>query len=195
MERKSWRIVLSVSVLFIALALLGGEAYAQSVCYQWSIFSAERIRINIQPQGVLSTGRESTQFKHANQSVFDVSGKEVGGCGAGTMATVNGSIVVGKSKNPDTPKGAHLGLHGFFVRGTDTESCWPIQWDCTSEETRPDPETWNCISRNDAPVFHGASTLTKVNPKTDPLCSIFEDGAIITLTGEGTQTVGSAMKP
>ncbi len=194
--------VLAVSALVIAFATLDGRAYAQLlpelVCYQWSIFPHERLRLNISSPSPLTTLKERVQFQHPKQLVYEVSGKEVGGCGTGSMAPVVGTIIVAKSQNAAIPTGAHMGLHGFFVRGEagppPFETCWPIQWNCTTSEASEIPDTWNCTSRNDAPLFHGASTLTKVDPKTDPLCSVFQDGAPGG-AAERSQTPGSAMKP
>lgn len=56
--------------------------------------------------------------------------------------------------------------------------------DCSSEEKDATPVTWICFSRNEWDVTHPApSTLTLVDPTTDPFCSFFQDGAFLQPSG------------
>lgn len=72
-------------------------------------------------------------------------------------------------------KGAHMGVIVHTSRAND--SCRSYTLDCTSDENKADPTTWTCFSRNEFDVFHGPSTLTKVDATKDATCGIFQNGS------------------
>lgn len=152
------------------------------VCYAWSAFPNERLKLNIERHSPLSEPEEEKKFDHYPQTAFSVHGKEVGGCGGNTMGAVTGSVVTAKEG------GAHMGLVAHFSRGTGqffgSDSCRSITFDCTTKEDSPSPDRWQCHSRNEFDVYHGISELRKVDATQDPRCSIFQNG---TFTREHAQ--------
>ncbi len=171
-------IILAAIVVFLGIGTLGHEAYAQKqksvlACYFWSAFPNERLKLNIELHSPLSEPEEEKKFGHPRQTVFSVHGKEVGGCGGNTMAAVTGTVVTAKGG------GAHMGVVAHFSRATGgVEFCRSFTFDCTTEEDGPAPDNWRCHSRNEWNVFHGASTLRRVDETQDPRCSIFENGSV-----------------
>ena len=157
------------------------------VCYLWDIFPDERYKLNVKLHSALSERKEEKKFGHASQTAYSVHGKEVGGCGGDTMFTTTGTVVTAKpSKHSDsgkpTPVGAHMGLEVHISRGDGylfgKDFCRSIEVDCTSDEISATPKKWTCESRNEFDVYHGISTLVKVDEKKDPRCSIFEEGVV-----------------
>lgn len=157
--------------VFGSLAMLPVDAvYAQSVCYKWSAFPAERYRLDVRPHSPLGPG----------QFAFSVHGKEVGACGAETMVAVTGTVV---RKLSPPPRGVHMGLEVHASRGVGVEdTCRSIEVDCTAPGVSVTPPTWFCKSRNEFDVFHGASTLTLV---ADAPCAFFQDGTALAPEGVG----------
>jgi hypothetical protein len=96
-------------------------------------------------------------------------------CGGDTMAALDGTVITAR---PDRhfigEYGAHMGLEVHVSRANDL--CRSYTLHCTTPEISETPDTWRCSSRNEFNVFHGNSTLTKVDGSEDPRCSIFEDG-------------------
>jgi hypothetical protein len=162
---------------------------SELVCYEWSIFPNERFKLNVKKHSPLSEEEEEREFGHPEQIAYSVHGKEVGGCGGDTMLATTGTVIVARPKKDSAGQsGAHLGLEVHASRGfvdaadgddhaSPRDFCRSIEVDCTTSEISPTPDTWHCFSRNEFDVFHGASTLTKVDEKEDPRCSVFEDGA------------------
>jgi len=133
-----------------------------------------------QKKDSLTARDESKEFEHPRQTVFEVEGKAVNPCGdLSEIAVLDGGVVVA---SPETNQsgGAHLGIEVYSVRGDGVfggvDTCRPFQFDCTSLEASATPDQWSCQSRNEFDVYHGISTLTKVDPLGQPLCSVFEDG-------------------
>ncbi|MGZ6231248.1 MAG: hypothetical protein ACXWMO_10840 [Syntrophales bacterium] len=162
------KIMLIGLVIFIGMSMLGGKAYAQSACYSLSSFPSERFMLLSKSQGTLITAAQANEFLEANQKIYNVVGKEVGGCGAGTMTPADGTIIIGTSKNM-VETGAHMGIRTATTR----TSCVQIFFECTTTETSVTPSTWDCVWKREAGLV-APITLTKVDVKTDPLCSVFE---------------------
>jgi hypothetical protein len=151
------------------------------VCYKWSIFPDERFKLNVEEHSRLSERKEEKHFGHPRQIAFSVHGKEIGFCGARTMVAVTGTVVTAQPNSHTTGQtGAHMGLEVHASRGDGSfggsDFCRSGEFDCTTSEVSPTPAVWQCESRNEFDVYHGASTLTKVVESDDPLCSFFEDG-------------------
>jgi hypothetical protein len=145
-------------------------------CYAWSIFPNERFKLDVKKHSPLSVPLEERTFRHARQTAFSVHGKQVGTCGAGTIATIDGTVItaVPASGVPfPIATGAHMDLETHVARAGD--SCRNIIVDCTTTATTPVPATWSCFSRNEFGGFQGASTLTLVDETRDQLCSTFQD--------------------
>lgn len=160
-----------------------GKAHGQ--CYKWSAFPNERYNLDVQKHSPLS--EEKDKFGHAKQTAYSVHGKEAGFCGDGTMVAVTGTVILAKpthgkpNRTTTGQTGAHMGLEVHASRGDGVlfgeDFCRSGEFDCTTSEVSPTPAVWQCQSRNEFDVSHGASTLTKVDASEDPLCSFFEDGA------------------
>lgn len=168
-------------VAFASIGMLPRKADAQLVCYQWSAFPNERYKLDVGYHSGLSRVTEEDNFGHAKQTAWAVHGKEVGGCGPGTMLAVTGTVIRALPKPTTTgPTGAHMGLEVHASRGDGffggEDFCRSIEVDCTTTELTQTPTVWHCQSRNEFDIYHGASTLTKVDETIDPLCSVFEDG-------------------
>jgi hypothetical protein len=152
------------------------------VCYAWSAFPNERLKLNVLPHSPLSEPEEERTFQHPAQTAYSVHGKEIGGCGGNTMTAVTGTVVTAKQE------GAHMGLVAHFSRGTGqffgSDSCRSITFDCTTKEDNPAPDSWECHSRNEFDVYHGLSTLRKVDETQDPRCSIFQNGSFADVTAQ-----------
>jgi hypothetical protein len=164
------------------------------VCYTWSAFPNERLKLNIKRHSPLSEAPEEKHFDHPPQIAYGVHGKEIGGCGGNTMGTVTGTIVTAKEG------GAHMGLMIHFSRGEGrffgNDFCRSITFDCTTKEDNPAPNTWSCHSRNEFDVYHGVSTLRKVDERQDPRCSVFENGSFEGVAPQSlTAPTGSAGMP
>lgn len=185
---KSISTALVSCVLGGSLALVSLTCEAQTadneqkgvlVCYAWSAFPNERLRLDIAPHSPLTESNEERKFDHPRQAAFSVHGKEIGGCGGDTMGTVTGTIVTAADR------GAHMGVVAHFSRGNgQIDFCRSFTFDCTTREEGPAPDRWSCQSRNEFDVYHGISELRKVDPTEDPRCSVFENG---TFTGARTQ--------
>lgn len=161
------------------------------VCYKWSAFPNERLKLDIKKHSPLSEEEEEDNFGHARQIAYSAHGKHVGMCGGVTMAAATGTVITaGHTGNTTGPTGAHMGITTVSVRGSGGGTCRPVNFDCTSNEDVADPKVWNCFTRNEFNVFHGASTLEKVDETKDPRCSVFEDGALAgaldTMEGTGS---------
>lgn len=183
MNKLHSKLFLAVMIVFGGLAIPFNNAHAIDVCYAWDVFPSERYRLNVKLHSLISEEAEQDKFGHAKQAAFSVHGKEVGGCGFGSMLATTGTVVVAQPTATTTgPTGAHMGLEVHISRGDGvffgTDFCRSIEVDCTTSEVSAAPNTWSCQSRNEFDIYHGSSTLTKVNPTTDPLCSVFEDGAV-----------------
>jgi hypothetical protein len=182
------RILCLMGLAFVGIVMLSGEASAQSVCYRWSAFPEERLRLNVKLDSTLSKDLEERNFHHANQTAHSVFGKHVGVCGHDTMAAVTGTVVkatpgAGAPAN-DGPTGSHMGVRTHSVRVATAIGifCKEVTMDCSSEEKSATPATWICFSRNEWDVTHLApSVLTLVDPTVDPLCSFFQDGTFLTI--------------
>lgn len=176
------KLILVVATAVLAsVAMLPSKASAQLVCYQWSAFPNERFKLDVKRHSPLSERKEENRFGHAEQTAYSVHGKEVGFCGARTMVAVTGTVVTAKPKSDTTGQtGAHMGLEVHASRGDGvfggTDFCRSGEVDCTASEVSPTPAVWQCQSRNEFDIYHGASTLTQVVESEDPLCSFFEDG-------------------
>jgi hypothetical protein len=190
------KLILIVATAALAsTAMLPSKAYAGNACYQWSAFPEERFRLFVKKHGLLTGEAEEEEFGHARQTAYSVHGKEVGWCGSETMVTVTGTVITAAPLDNTTGQtGAHMGLEIHASRGDGLpggeEFCRSGEFDCTTSEVRSTPKVWNCHSRNEFDTYHGASTLTKVTPSEDPLCSFFEDGeepaSAATATADGS---------
>ena len=171
-------LIASLTVAVFGFSILAVEASAvqllQSACYQWSAFPNERLRLDVKFHSRLTTFKEKKLFGHPVQTAYSVHGKHVGPCGFNTMVASTGTIV----STPDA--GQHLGLDSHASRGDGNffgnDFCRSITFDCTTDEDSPIPNLWSCQSRNEFDVYHGNSTLRRVDPNQDRRCSIFENG-------------------
>lgn len=176
------KLILIVATAALAsTTMLPSKASAGNVCYQSSAFPEERFRLQVKKYALLTGTAEEEDFGHAKQTAYSVHGKEVGWCGSETMVAVTGTVITAAPLDSTTGQtGAHMGLEIHASRGDELpggeEFCRSGVYDCTTSEVSPTPKVWNCHSRNDFDTYHGASTLTKVVPSEDPLCSFFEDG-------------------
>lgn len=182
----------ALAITFSAgLTLLPGAAYGSQhepapgeeilVCYAWDLFPNERFKLNIKRHSPLSKEEEEKNFGHASQTAYSVHGKEVGGCGGNTMLALDGTVVTGMATRVTKgPTGAHMGIVAHASRGDGSflgnDFCRSFTLDCTSEEQNPAPDRWRCQSRNEFDVYHGTSSLKRVDETQDPRCSIFENG-------------------
>jgi hypothetical protein len=180
---------LGVLLLSAALVVPGSRAYSDQdtkehdqddICYAWDIFPAERFRLDVRKHSRLSTAQEERVFQHPRQTAYRVNGKHVI---FDIIAAVDGTVVVGATSSASRrigPDGAHMGLHSIFVRGAGVfDFARPVTVDCTTEEADATPNVWHCQSRNEFDIYHGFSTLTRVDVRADALCSVFEDGAVV----------------
>jgi hypothetical protein len=161
----------------------------KAVCYAWSIFPAERFKLNVKKHGDLSGGKKGRASGHPEQTAYSVHGKQIGSCGPDTMVAITGTIVVAKPHRRTDERGAHLGLESHSARADD--SCRSITVDCTTDEDNAVPRVWTCFSRNDLPFFHGPSELTKVDGAKDELCSVFQNGS----RADDAMTRGAVERP
>jgi hypothetical protein len=170
-------IATSASIFIPLSGVYADDDSASSLaCYRWSIFPNERFKLDIEKHSPLSLRLEERTFNHAHQTAFSVHGKEVGTCGAGTIATIDGTVITAvPTRGVPFPiaTGAHMDLETHVARAGD--SCRNIIVDCTTTETTSVPAAWSCFSRNEFGGFQGASTLTLVDETRDQLCSIFQD--------------------
>lgn len=172
--------------MVIAMALViyfEQKAEAQPACYAWDIFPRHRFTLNVKKHSLLTTKKSVAATGHAAQTAYSVHGKGVGGCGDHTMVAVDGTVIVAKFTFTTTGQmGAHMGLRATASKGNGmmggAEWCRSYEVDCTTWQTHQVPEEWQCQSRNEWDVYHGASKLTKVSVDTDPLCSFFQDGEV-----------------
>ena len=160
------------------------------LCYKWSAFPNERLKLNIKYHSDLTEDPEECKFGHAYQVAYSVHGKHVGMCGGNTMSATTGTIVTGYPlSNTTGPTGSHLSITTGSVRGGSGDSCRPVNFDCTTNEQTSGPKIWTCYTRNEFDVFHGSSTLTQVDETRDPRCSVFENGSfdgVETMEGTGS---------
>lgn len=192
--------VVAAMTMMIGIVMPPTNAYAtedEPVCYTWDIFPNERFKLNVKKHSPLSESEEEKNFGHARQTSYSVHGKEVGFCGGDSMVGVTGTVITAKGTSDTTGQtGAHMGLEVHASRGFDGEEfCRSGEIDCTTDEVNRTPKTWRCFSRNEFDVFHGASTLTKVDERDDPRCSIFEDGATPGAVTTAPSGPGGGMKP
>jgi hypothetical protein len=151
------------------------------VCYTWDLFTEERFKLNVKNHSPLSKRKEERNFHHPKQTAYSVHGKHVV---SNRMPTVTGTVVVAK----DT--GAHMGFHTQSVRGVGgVDFARTLTLDCTTTEDDPTPSTWTCHSRNEFDVYHGVSTLSKVDETKDPRCSSFENGSFVTSATPTTEAI------
>ena len=136
------------------------------VCYKPRINDSDftdRFKLNIKKHGQLSERKEERNFGYPHQVVYSVNGKVVYD---GSFNPTFGNVIVAKQK------GARMGLYAIAVCSND--SCRPYQVDCTSNESTPTPNTWNCFARNEFDDFFESVQLIKVDENQDPLCGKFE---------------------
>jgi hypothetical protein len=112
------------------------------------------------------------------QSVYDALGKHVdyekrGRDSETHMAVAHGAVVVTDKRGGGDrfQSGAHLGLEAIWVR--DDRSS--IDFDCTTEEESPTPDTWSCRIRSEHDRRSDEVELVKVKGRDD-YCGFFEDG-------------------
>lgn len=198
--RKSMTSMIAFALGLIGAMAMGGNPASaqggppptqQSACYEWDIFPNSPIRYVARRKGNLTTRAELQEFGHPRQRVFEAEGKGVNPCGPNTMAVLDGGVVVARP-GAELDGGAHLGIEIYVVRGDGElggdDFCRPYHFDCTSPEASPTPDRWSCQSRNEFDVYHGISTLRRVNPLQQRLCSIFENG---TFEEPGPQALGA----
>ena len=178
-SRRAYGLLAALTAALLGSAILAVEVpaveFLRSACYQWSAFPNERLRLDVKFHSRLTGLREKKEFGHPLQSAYSVHGKHVGPCGFDTMVATTGTVVSTRDA------GQHMGLDSHASRGDGVlfgnDFCRSITFDCTTDEDSPTPQTWSCQSRNEFDIYHGISTLTRVNPSADPLCSVFENGS------------------
>jgi hypothetical protein len=113
------------------------------------------------------------------QSVYDALGKHVdtdedGGRPETHMAVAHGAVVVTDRRGGSGrfQSGAHLGLEAIWVRNNKSS----IDFDCTTEEEDPTPDTWSCMIRAENDRRSDEVDLVKVDDRRDRFCGFFEDG-------------------
>jgi hypothetical protein len=168
---------LAVLLVFVAIAALSGEAYAQLACYTWDAFPAFRFKLDLREHSFLSEPTESP-----SQFALSVHGKLVSAAIPATRpttGTVVSTIPLGQ------PSQAHLGL----LSSAAAPELRDVHVKCQAGDAPGfPPPVWQCFSYNDFGVFHGASMLTLVKESEDPVCGTFiEDQA----TAAGSAVAGS----
>lgn len=158
----------AVPVVTVSVAV---PSYAQSVCYQLIPFQNERYRLDIRFHSRLTTTIEEREFDHPLQFVYSVHGKHVGTCGFGSVRTVAGTLI---GVRTDPPGGHRLGLVSHNSTGVPL-FCKDVEVSCISTTGQFPPAQWTCFGQN---KFGNEFQfdLVRVNPSTDRLCSVFEEG-------------------
>jgi hypothetical protein len=173
------------TALLVTAALLGqisSQAWAFDACYQVSAYPHERYRLNVVPQGVLTTPAEEEAFGHLPQAVGAVQGKHVGTCGAGTVRPVHGTYLTTR------PAGAAFegwlglvsmnstGAGGNLPPATLPLVCRDVEITCkTGDVDGFPPPLFHCFGENKFGI-QLQFDLTLVDVATDPNCSLFQDG-------------------
>jgi hypothetical protein len=177
MKRAILRGLFAVAIFASGIMLFETMAQAANVCYTSSLFAGERFRFSAKSREKLTTTAEENLFGIPVQRVFDVFGKHV--FAGSHMATINGTIISATFSGGGVE--SHLGFFSHLVRSPDgvTETGFPVTVECTTDEVTSSknfPGTWHCQARNEGGAYHGVFTLTKVDPLSDSLCSVFENG-------------------
>jgi len=163
----------------------------QAACYEWDKFPNERFNLNVKNHSSLSQGTGGTggtNSGQAQQTAYSVHGKHVvsvDNSGSNNFtAAVEGTVVTAGETSGTTGStgtntgstGAHLGLLAKWVRGDGQSADFArsVTMDCTTDEASSTPNTWTCESRNEFDIYHGTSTLTKVDETQDQACNAFE---------------------
>lgn len=174
------------STAMLPASLNAGPASGRGLaCYQWSLFSnSTRFVLDVKKHSPLSVTTAENEFGEARQTAYSVHGKTTGWCGVDTMSATTGTVVTGLPRPSTTGEtGSHMGLEVHASRGDGVsggvDSCRSGEFECSTSEASPTPSTWSCQSRNEFDVYHGDSTLTLVDMKTDSVCSFFEDGGFL----------------
>src|SRR5205809_367873 len=107
-RRKAMRNTVVKVVLVLALVVAGigvfsAVASAGTACYVYDQFPSERLMIKIGDDGTLVSG----------QKAYEIRGKEVGGCGGGTIAGAYGVVIV-NTNAANQPIGAHMSFQDGF---------------------------------------------------------------------------------